>query len=275
MSADGETGHDMKHQDIALLLAEAADGVEIGTAPAQALLRGGRRRRARRRAVATAAALVVVGVTGALAAGGLPGGDGGRVAPAATQSPTASPTLFQPHGRTTLATGTDGGKEWRVTIDVWPAPVDAQEAQAMMDAMAEYGETPTAVRTAAELVGRSAYFVHRGTEENGVGWEHLTLSSMTTRDDHMAGKDIDAFAVPLDPGSLGPDRLVIGHVAKTARQVTCTWEDGTTSVVRKAPADTETATDDPAIRPAEGSPYNWFVCLAPQGTEYRSAEVTG
>jgi hypothetical protein len=34
------------------------------------------------------------------------------------------------------------------------------------------------------------------------------------------------------------------------------------------------ATDVPAIRTADDSPYAWFVCLAPQGTGYESAEVT-
>ncbi|CAM5602706.1 hypothetical protein SGLAM104S_07066 [Streptomyces glaucescens] len=52
MGANRETEHDMSHTDIAFLLAEAADEVEIGIAPYQSVLRGGRRRRARRWAVA-------------------------------------------------------------------------------------------------------------------------------------------------------------------------------------------------------------------------------
>jgi hypothetical protein len=261
----------MTHQDIALLLADAADEVEIGTAPTQALIRGGRRRRARRWAVAAAAALVVAGSTGALAVGGLPG-EGKRVAPAATQpTVTEAPRLFQPHGRVTLATGTDGDKEWRVTLDVWPAPVDAQEAQSMLNAMAAYGETPKGVRTAAELVGKTAYFVHRGIGENGVGLEHLILRGLSSADG--TAPDIENTAVPLAPGTDGPDRLVVGVVGKAVQGVSCQWKDGTTTEVRRAPANAETNTDELAIRTVKGSPLGWFVCLAPPGTGYKSAEV--
>lgn len=71
MSANRETDHDMASDtDIAFLLAEAADEVEIGTAPYQAVLRGGRRRKARRWATAAAAALVIAGSTGTLALAG-------------------------------------------------------------------------------------------------------------------------------------------------------------------------------------------------------------
>ncbi|MFB7508308.1 hypothetical protein ACFC0P_33555, partial [Streptomyces broussonetiae] len=60
MSADRDNHGtaEMTQTDIALLLADAADEVEIGIAPVQAVIRGGRRRRARRWAVAAATALV-------------------------------------------------------------------------------------------------------------------------------------------------------------------------------------------------------------------------
>ncbi|MGW2047027.1 hypothetical protein ACWCPF_17885 [Streptomyces sp. NPDC001858] len=265
----------MTQPDIAVLLAEAADEVEIGIAPTQALIRGGRRRRARRWAVATATALVVAGSTGALAAGGLPGGGGERVTPSATQPAVTGTSSSQPTSRVTLWSGTDGGKEWKVTLDVWPAPVDVPDAQALMNAMAEYGEFPTAATTAADLVGKSAYFVRRGAEANGVAWEHVTLHGLTGAGDTLSGKAMDAFAVPVDPAAEGPDRLVIGHVAKTARQVTCVWKDGTKTEVGRAPSNAVgNGETGPALRTADGSPYAWFACLAPQGTEYESAEVT-
>ncbi|MEU1516913.1 hypothetical protein ABZ490_33015 [Streptomyces sp. NPDC005811] len=271
MSADRETDHPMGQHDIALLLADAADEVEIGIAPTQALIRGGRRRRARRWAVAAATTLVVAGSTGALALTGLPGG-GNRAAPTTT---TGSPEPLQPRTGGILATGTDQGAEWRVTLDVWPAPVGIKDARASMSAMARYGETP-GVNTPEELVGRSAWFVHRGTTtQNGEEWEHLTLQGLTGPDETMTGKDMDAAAVPLSPASEGPERLVIGHVAKTAREVTCTWKDGTTTKIHRVPAGADVNSDDLTIRTIDGSPYNWFVCLAPAGTEYKSAEVTG
>lgn len=78
MSADRERNHDMSDSDIALLLADATDEVEIGIAPYEAVIRGGRRRRARRWAVAAATALVLAGSSATLAVAGLPGEGGGR-----------------------------------------------------------------------------------------------------------------------------------------------------------------------------------------------------
>ncbi|MFD0445221.1 hypothetical protein ACFQ10_26725 [Streptomyces indonesiensis] len=54
----------MTQHDIALLLADAADEVKIGIAPAQALIRGGRRRKARRWAVVATTTLVVAQLHG-------------------------------------------------------------------------------------------------------------------------------------------------------------------------------------------------------------------
>ncbi|MCQ9184274.1 hypothetical protein KMT30_35595 [Streptomyces sp. IBSBF 2953] len=275
MNADRETNHDMTRHDIALLLADAADEVEIGIAPTQALIRGGRRRRARRWAVAAAATLVVAGSTGALAVTGLPGGDGGRTAPAATRpAVTETRSALQPVNRLVLASGTDGGRKWRVALDVWPAPIDVRDARATVVAMAEYGETPSAVNTAADLVGKSAYFVLRSTGDEQVAQQLLTLHGVTTKSDALHGHDVDAVAVPLSPYGQGPARLVIGKVAKSARQVTCTWKNGTKTQVDRAVATAGGEGDAPAIRATDGSPYDWFVCLAPAGTEYRSAEVT-
>ncbi|AVV42880.1 hypothetical protein C6376_17080 [Streptomyces sp. P3] len=274
MGADRETNHDMAAHDIAFLLADAAGEVEIGIAPTQALIRGGRRRRARRWAVAAATAVVVVGSTGALAVTGLPGGDGDRATPAATQRVTESPTPFQPHNRVTLASGTDGGREWRVTLDVWPAPIDVQDARATMNAMAEYAQFPAGVRTPVDLVGKSAYFVHRSVGEEATAVQVMTLHGLTGPGDSLTGRRIYALADQLTPYGRGPARLVIGQVAKTARQVTCTWKNGTKTEVDRVPATTGVRADAPAVRTIDDSPYNWFVCLAPQGTEYASAEVT-
>jgi hypothetical protein len=267
MSADRERNHDMSDSDIALLLADAADEVEIGIAPYQAVLRGGRRRRARRWAVAAATALVLAGSSAALAVAGLPGGGDGRGA-VATQPPvTGTPSVFEPVNRTTLATGTENGKEWRVTVDTWQAPVDTAEAEATMQAMQAYGESPPDVRGASDLVGKIAYFVHR---DYG-GRSTKVMENTVPKTDRLTGTDLMSGSLPLEPGGTKDVRLVIGYVAKTAQRVNCTWTNGTATVVEKA--DSETSTDVPAIRSAEGSPYNWFVCLAPKGTEYETAEV--
>ncbi|MET9972416.1 hypothetical protein ABZZ80_42690 [Streptomyces sp. NPDC006356] len=267
----GMTSHDMTNSDIAVLLADAADEVEIGIAPYQAVIRGGRRRRARRWAVATATALVLVGSAGTLAVAGMPGGDGSRGSHVATQPPSSEDRHVYVPQRSTIATGNDHGTEWWVTIDVWGAPRDAAEAQAQWAAMATYGDRP--VDKPAELIGKNAFFVAR-TYGAGAEPQMTMLDVFTKEDSSMSGTDIEAAAVPLDPGSEGPNRLVIGQVGKTARTVTCTWKDGTMTDVPRGPADDDINTDDQVIRPVDGSPVNWFVCLAPDDTVFKAVHVS-
>ncbi|MFF4057778.1 hypothetical protein ACFYZ8_04525 [Streptomyces sp. NPDC001668] len=260
----------MSDSDIALLLADAADEVEIGIAPYQEVLRGGRRRRARRWAVAAATALVLAGSSATLAVAGLPGGDGGDGgggAVATRPSATGTPRAFEPVNRTTLASGTDDGKEWRVTLDSWQAPVDTAEARATMNAMRAHGESPPDVREASDLVGRIAYFVHL---DYG-GESRKVMENTVPESDALTGTDLMSGSLPLEPGDTKDVRLVIGYVAKTAQRVNCAWTNRTATVVERAASGT--GTDVEAIRPAEGSPYDWFVCLAPKGAEYKTAEV--
>ncbi|MFF0592016.1 hypothetical protein [Streptomyces antibioticus] len=272
MSADREN-HDMTRHDIALLLADAADEVEIGIAPTQALIRGGRRRKARRWAVAAAAALVVAGSTGALAVTGL-SGDEERTLPSVLPTVPETPSAVEPQGGI-LATGTDEGRRWTVSIDSWRAPKDTADARSALDAMAGYGDYPADVRTEADLVGKIAYFVYH-TTDNAVGEDSrstLIAQNLVPEGDTLSGADVEAAAVPLFPED-DSQRLVVGHVAKTAQQVTCSWKDGTTTTVERAASD-EINDKETAIRDPKGSPYSWFVCLAPRGTAYQSVEVTG
>ncbi|MER5209153.1 hypothetical protein ABT063_00765 [Streptomyces sp. NPDC002838] len=270
MSADRKANHDMTNSDIALLLADAADEVEIGIAPYQAVIRGGRRRRARRWALAAATALVLAGSSATLAVAGLPGGDGGRKGAVATQPPvTVSPNVFEAKW-TRLADGAENGKTWEVLVDVWPAPRDEGEAQAELDAMHEYGYKLAEANQASQLVGKGAFFVHHSDGDKG----SMALQGLFSGDDTMSRADIESAAMPLKIDSDDPQRLVIGKVAKTVQQITCTWKNGTTTEVTKPPPNEEVSTDIPAIRTVEGSPVNWFVCLAPKGTEYESVKVT-
>ncbi|GAA2520832.1 hypothetical protein [Streptomyces longisporus] len=274
MSADRETNHEMTNTDIALLLAEAADGVEIGIAPTQAVIRGGRRRRARRWAVAAGAALAIVGTTGTVALAGLPGGgDGHRRAQVATHPPTSvAPRLGEPH-QTMLARGTEDGKEWEVSVDVWDAPRNATEAQTQLTAMTDYREFPGDIGKASDLIGKSAYFV---TRSYGDALKSVVIFNTLAKGDRQAGTDLDVGAIGLKPGSM-PSRLVIGRIAKTAQQVTCTWKDGTSSVLHRVADSANTYANyvlPQGIRSAEGSSDGWFVCLAPKGTSYDTAKVT-
>lgn len=268
MNADRETNHDMTNGDIASMLAGAADEVEIGIAPYEAVIRGGRRRKARRWAVAAATALVLAGSSATLAVAGLPGGDGTVAPPAATRSVSPAPDLFTP-ARTTLATGTENGKEWRVAIDVWPAPQTEAQAAGQFAAMGEYGDAPYGTKP-SELIGKRSYLVYFS---NGDA-RRKTFEDLFGKDDTMSGTDLQSASTPFNTDPEGPERLVIGMVGKDAQQVTCNWKNGTATKVDRAPQNEDTSTDTPAIRPAEGSPVDWFVCLAPKGTAARSAEVT-
>jgi hypothetical protein len=273
MSADREnweTSHTMTQHDIALLLADAADEVKIGIAPAQALIRGGRRRKARRWAVVATTTLVVAGSTGALALTG-PSDDGDRMVSPASR-PVASPEAPQPHMRTTLASGTDAGAPWRVYIDVWKAPADTAEAKATLAAMAKFGEHPESVSTPSELVGKVAHFVHRvtGAEARTTQIADMALPA----DDVLSGGEYGTISLPLLPENDTAPRLVTGQVAKTARGVTCNWKDGTSTKVGRASAATEANTAVPAIHSLKGSPYDWFVCLAPKSTTFEGIKVT-
>ncbi|WP_369168964.1 hypothetical protein AB5J49_14035 [Streptomyces sp. R28] len=262
MSADretnhGMTSHDTTHTDIALLLADAADEVEIGIAPYGAVLRGGRRRKARRWAVATATALALVGSAGSLAVAGLPGGDGGRGAQVATQAPTGEDRHVYEPQQTELSRGTDQGEDWRVVISVWGPPGDKGEARKQLAAMTEYGIEAPAQPQLSEAVGRTSYFVslHYGNNHRRA----LIFDTVEKWDD-MSDKGIVYGALPLSKGGTsGPNRLVVGRVARTAQQVKCTWSDGTSSV------------DLP--KAAAGSPLKWFVCVGPKGAANREAEV--
>ncbi|MDX2598989.1 hypothetical protein PV379_37380 [Streptomyces caniscabiei] len=288
------TAHDLTHatpveRDIALLLADAAREVEVGMAPYQAVVRGGRRRRARRWVVAAAAAVVIAGTTGTLALAGAPGGGdgGGRVVPAATPATPEARRMHEPW-RSTLAEGRDQGTVWRVAIDVWEAPRDRGEAARQLAAAGLFGDVPTGVDGAADLVGKSWHFVHLTVGED------RTVTVLDGEADPFSGTDLEAYATVLptgdgETGGEGGDegrggegagdaskRLVIGQVAPTAQEVRVTWSDGTSVDVRRNRDDGWHADlRNPRIVHPKGALASWFVALAPEGVEYESAKVTG
>ncbi|MET7984134.1 hypothetical protein [Streptomyces sp. NPDC005281] len=278
MNTNRETNHDMATDaDIAFLLAEAADEVEIGIAPYQAVLRGGRRRRARRWAMAVAAALVIAGSTGTLALAGGTGGDGRRVAPAVTGPSTPEERHVLRPQVTTVARGTDHGKEWGAQVLVWGSPKNDTEARRQWTRMQAYGFSPTGIRGASELVGKGWVFVRLID-----GYMMTTvLNGAVEHGDTLSGNDIEAASMPLDSdrpgGAASSQRLIIGKVAPTAEEVTCTWDDGTTIKAGKAAPGTGLGESyEDLIRPVDGSQPNWFVCVAPTGKHYGSgtAKVT-
>ncbi|MEV6111649.1 hypothetical protein AB0L59_03820 [Streptomyces sp. NPDC052109] len=247
----------MTQTDIALLLADAADEVEIGIAPVQAVIRGGRRRRARRWAVATTTALVLAGSTGAtLAVTGLPG-DTDRHAPVASQPSTPEARHVYVPQVTQLARGTDHGTAWRVVVSVWGAPRDRSEAATQLAAMRKYGIEPAVLPDGRQLVGKTSHY--SGLYYGGNPFRTIMFDTVK-KWEPLSGTDLMSGAVPLDKAdSNRPERLVVGTVALTARQVRCGWKDGTSTLVEP--------------QAVAGSPVEWFACTAPAGTAYQSAEV--
>ncbi len=277
MSADRETNQDMAygdtaHTDIAFMLAGAADEVEIGIAPYQAVVRGGRRRRARRWAVAAATALVLAASTGTLALAGI--GDGNEVSQVATRPPTAEERHVYAPQRTTLATGTDAGRQWRVTVDIWGAPKTEAEAVRQFASMDDRGVQPSDARNPEELVGKGSFFVDMVVDN---ATSPVMLGELDKSDD-MFGTDLQSAAIPLEPKGSdreAPQHLVIGMVAPTARAVTCTWDDGTKSIAHKVPANYPLDSGKPVIRPVEGAQAAWFVCLGEGGKAFKTVKATG
>ncbi|WP_327694498.1 hypothetical protein [Streptomyces sp. NBC_00459] len=270
--AYGETAH----ADITFLLAGAADEVEIGIAPYQAVVRGGRRRRARRWAVASAAALVIAGSTGTMALAGIGGGGGDKVTHVAVGPSTAAQRHVYVPQRTTIAKGEVREVEWWVSVGIWGAPRNEAEAVRQFKAMTELGVKPPDAKIPKDLVGKGSFFV-----------SHVAGDTRTTvmlgrfdKTDAMAGTDLESVTIPLVPEASGrpgaPNGLVIGKVASTAREVTCTGDDGTTRVIRRYLVSFERTFHEPVFRKVKGSQAAWFVCVAADGTAkgFKSVKVT-
>ncbi|MEU9346403.1 hypothetical protein AB0D74_34870 [Streptomyces sp. NPDC048278] len=251
MSTDRENhGMTQTESDIALLLADAADEVEIGIAPVQAVMRGGRRRRTRRWAVAATAVAVLAGSAGAtLAVTGLPREHRAQVAHEVWD---ASKARFSE-----LASGDDHGKHWQVLLSVWAAPHDRTEAAQQLEAMREFGIADGAQPRLADLVGKTSHYV---TLRYGDDRLRPIMFDTVTKWEKLTGHDLESAGVPLtEEDGEGPNRLVVGMVAGTAKLVECTFDNGTSYFARPTAA--------------AGSPVSWFVCLAPQGVRPGTAEV--
>ncbi|MFF1839803.1 hypothetical protein ACFVXE_37415 [Streptomyces sp. NPDC058231] len=259
---------DVTHREVALLLADAAGGVEVRPAPCRAIVSGGRRRRARRLAVAAATALVIVGSTGTTLAltGAMGGGEGRNQVAQGSPAPVTPPAAVPQ--RTTLAAGRTGGKQWRVTVDVWAAPKDAAEASSLWTAMndTEYLDTSRAGYEGRGLIGKGWYFVRLDVD----GRDSFALDAPVE-----AGKDLHR-SLRTGLASLGPrgsGRLVIGRASPDTERVVCTWDDGTTTEVSVAPQGVEPGSGrKPMLHTVRGSASRWFVAEVPQGRTFKSAE---
>lgn len=294
MSSVRKTDHRTTHDDavpqgIALLLADAADAVEIGTAPYQAVVRGGRRRKARRLTVAAVTAVVIAGSIGTLAVAGMTDGAGDRVSPAATRPSTAKERHVYEPQKTTVETGHDSGKDWEVTVDVWGAPRNEAEADRQYEAMkrtykvAEVvikpgSSNPTAPDQSA-WIGKSRLYVRLtvGDQRSSVVEEGFAEGGVPL------GRDPQTYTTPLldhlalkgESDDTSNRQLVIGKVAPSAQQVRVTWSDGTTTEIDRDEVGTgDQDPQTPRLVDAAGSRTSWFVVLAPKGLSHDSTEVT-
>ncbi|GAA3817590.1 hypothetical protein ACFS5L_31935 [Streptomyces phyllanthi] len=293
MSPERETDHGMAHDDavpqgIALLLADAADAVEIGTAPYQAVVRGGRRRKTRRWAVTAVAAVVIAGSTGTLALSGVMDGDGDRGSSAATRPYTAEERHVYKPRKTTVGTGREQGKDWKVTVDVWGAPRNEAEADRQYAAMkrtykvAEVvlnrGSTVPAAPDQSDWIGKSRLYVRLtvGDQASSVVEEAFAEGGVPSGGDPKTYTTplFDPIALTTGSGKLSDRQLVVGKVDPTAQQVRVTWSDGTTTEINRDEHDTgDQDPRTPRLLDAEGSSMSWFVVLAPKGLSHDSTKV--
>lgn len=222
------------HGDIAHRLADAADGVEIGTAPYQAVLRGGRRRKTRRWALGALAAATIVASTGSLALAVVDGGDRTQ---AASRHGTAQDRHVYTPRYTPLTEVRDGSgnPSARVELQVWGAPRDDKEAHGQKVAMIAAGVWDERKTDPVPDFDRPWYAVVVTAD----GKDKVT--SFGLQDKEPGGDDGLSFAsVEFE---VKGRTVTVGHVGPRATRVAYVYEDGTS---------------EPELHKAAGSAYLWF-----------------
>ncbi|MFE0171876.1 hypothetical protein ACFWZ2_06130 [Streptomyces sp. NPDC059002] len=225
--------HDAAPSDIADRLADAADVVEIGTAPYQAVMRGGRRRKARRWVVGALAAVAVAGSTGSLALAVV---DGGRRTQVAASGTAEERHVYTPQfTRLTELFDGSGAEVAQVELRVWGPPRDAAEARGQKKAMIEAGVWDERTTDPVPASGQPWYtIVTRADGKDDV-------VSFGLQDKQPGGDDGLSFASV--EFKLKGHRLTIGHVGPKTKRLEYVYEGGTS---------------EPELRKAAGSAYLWF-----------------
>ncbi|MFD6436034.1 hypothetical protein [Streptomyces venezuelae] len=222
------------HSDIAHRLADVADGVEIGAAPYQAVLRGGRRRKTRRWALGALAAATIVASTGSLALAVVDGGDRTQ---SASQHGTAQARHVYTPSFTPLTEVRDGSGTpvARVELQVWGAPRDDAEARGQKKAMTEAGVWDERTTDPVPDFDRPWYAIVVRAD----GKDKVT--SFGLQDKKPGGDDGLSFAsVEFE---VQGRKLTVGHVGPKTSRVAYVYEDGTS---------------EPELQKAAGSAYLWF-----------------
>ncbi|MEV8015330.1 hypothetical protein AB0O76_03010 [Streptomyces sp. NPDC086554] len=227
------------HSDIAHRLAAVADEVEIGTAPYQAVLRGGRRRKARRWVVGAVAAVAIVGSTASLALAVVDGRDrtqvaseGGSAWERHVYTPQFTP-LTQDFDET-------GNPVTQVELQVWGAPRNEAEARGQKRAMLKAGVWDERSTDPVPDFDRLWYAITVRPD----GKQKQRVASFGLQDKEPGGDDGLSFSsVEFE---VKGKKLTIGHVGPKTKRVEFEYENGTS---------------EPELIRAAGSAYLWFTRL--------------
>ncbi|MFE0131492.1 hypothetical protein ACFWY6_07910 [Streptomyces sp. NPDC059037] len=222
------------HSDIAHRLATVADEVEIGTAPYQAVLRGGRRRKARRWVVGAVAAVAIAGSTGSLALAMVDGRDQAQVA---SQDGTARERHVYTPQFTPLTEVFDetGTPVTQMELQVWGAPRDDAEARGQKKAMIKAGVWDERTSDPVPNFDVPWYAVTIAAD----GKKKVTYFGLQDKD--PGGDDGLSFASA--EIEVKGKKLTVGHVGPKTRRIEFEYANGTS---------------EPELTKAAGSGYLWF-----------------
>ncbi|MGW1888837.1 hypothetical protein ACWCP6_01055 [Streptomyces sp. NPDC002004] len=209
---------DMAHHDIAVRLAEAADEVEVGIAPYQAVLRGGRRRRARRWALGAVGAVLITGAAGSLA---LTAADGHQRSQVTTDRRSVQERHVYIPQRTTITEVYDEetGTNAEVSVEVWGAPQDAAEAREQQRRMTGYGVWDERSGEPEPARGRSWFAVVAIAADGRMGVPVWGFQDKTGAAD---GLGFEGYGI-----KVGGTDLTVGHVGPRVKRVVFEYQDGT------------------------------------------------
>ncbi|MFC7308491.1 hypothetical protein ACFQVC_30270 [Streptomyces monticola] len=225
---------EMSHADVALLLADAADGIEPGAAPCQAVMRGGKRRKARRWLAGAATALVLAGSTGSIAIAVVDGRDQTHVADKRLSPDERN--VYSP-ARVQLAELFDKGGSIKayVSVEVWGAPLSRTEAARQKDRMVDYGVWDERKNDKAPLLERAWSSVV--VVDPATGRRELVSFGLVDKNPDPMGYESSEF-------TLKGSRLTVGQVGPGVKSVAFEYED---------------STSEPELFKVPGTGKRWFL----------------
>ncbi|WP_274557818.1 hypothetical protein [Streptomyces spiramyceticus] len=223
---------DMAHHDISLRLADATDEVEVGIAPYEAVMRGGKRRKARRWVLGAAVALVMAGSTGSLALAVVDGREQSNVA---SQRLSAEERHVYTPQRTHLTEifGEAESEEAYVSLEVWGAPRSEAEARKQKERMIEYGVWDEREADPVPSIGSSWFSVI--VADAHWGKRTLPVHGLQSRSDDVDGMGFQSYTF-----TAKGKKMTVGYVGPKVERV----EYGST---------------EPELTRAAGFKYRWFV----------------